>query len=289
MKRNVFRVAVAVGAIIGTVLSTGASTGVASAAYENFGPTGAEYVSMGDSFIGNGSVGQAFTPTGQFKCNANDNVGHLTAKLMPGVSFADWACGGAVTDDIADADSTKGPQLPGLSENTKYVSVSIGGNDEDFFLDIVLNCLVGIACTKSFQQETFAKLDRLAPRLDRVYSAIRRNAPNAHVVVLGTLRVLPDDARGCFVQFTTGQSNVDFANRAQRRLNEVMGEAADRHGFTAVNLWSDSDRSMCAAPGHRYLSLTGIGPGDHGIPVHPTIAGRKYTAGLIAKAFKAAS
>lgn len=283
MKNNLLTAAFALIATAGALLSTGIGTASAEAR-----STGAEYVSIGDSFIGNGSIARQFTSTGFSTCTAEDNVGHLTAALLPGVTFADWSCGGSDTDDITEA-TDKGPQIRGLSAKTKFVSVSIGGNDEDFFLDIVTHCLVQVGCTKSFQDNTFAKLERLPARLDKAYSSIREHAPNAHVVVLGTLRVLPDKADGCFVQTTAGQSSVDFANRAQRQLNETMARVAERHGFTAVNVWSDGSRSMCAADGQRYLSLTGVGPGDYGIPVHPTLAGRRYTASLIADSFKASA
>lgn len=247
-------------------------------------PRDAEYVSLGDSFVASGSLA---TATGEGCTQATDNVGHLVAKRMRGVSFADWACGGADTADFTEV-TDKGPQIRGLSEKTKYVSISIGGNDESLFGGVVQDCLVGALCTEQDKRAALRKLDRLGPKLDRAYAAVRKNAPNAQVVVLGYLRLLPDDPAGCFADVVTGPSVVSFANRLQTGLNDTIADSAERAGFTMVNQEPPAGHSMCAADGQRYVSLTGVGPQDAGIPIHPTLAGREYTARLIADAFTAA-
>ncbi|WP_344785631.1 SGNH/GDSL hydrolase family protein [Gordonia caeni] len=254
-----------------------------AAAMPDPGPRGAEYVSLGDSFVASGSMS---TATGEACGQATDNVGRLVAQRMRGVSFADWACGGADTADFTEV-TDKGPQIRGLSEKTKYVSISIGGNDENLFGGVVQDCLVGALCTEQHTRAALDKLDRLGPKLDRVYAAVRESAPNAKVVVLGYLRLLPDTPAGCFADVVTGPSVVRFANRLQAGLNGTIAEAAERAGFTMVNQEPPAGRSMCAPDGRRYVSLTGVGPRDAGVPIHPTLAGRKYTARLIADALAA--
>ncbi|GAA1094944.1 SGNH/GDSL hydrolase family protein [Tsukamurella spumae] len=276
MRRITSRIAAAALAVAAAVAVTPAVAGAA-----NFGPRGAQYVSLGDSYIAAGSI-----PT-SLECNAPDNVGHMVAAQMPSVSFADWSCSGSTSTEIYTAQANPA-QIGGLSANTKYVSVSTGGNDEQLFADLATNCILGgaVKCTPQVKREASAKLDRLPARLDTAYNAIRKNAPNAKVVVLGSLRVLPDSVAGCFLDPIAGQQSVTFANGIQRRLNAITADAAARHGFTMVNQWSPANRSVCAPDGQRYVSLTGFGPGDFGTPLHPTVEGRKYTAGLIANAFR---
>lgn len=237
----------------------------------------AEYVSLGDSFISVGSY--ATTAMGTECAQATDDVGHLVAQRMPGVSFKDLACGGTSSDMVQKAAGE-------LSPATKFVSISTGGNDNDFFADLIADCLVTSAtCTPAVRQDAHAKLDTIGEHLDQVYSSVRHAAPNAHVVVLGYLRLLPETARGCFLDATLGQDTVDFGNEIQYRLNDEIAKAAERAGFSMVNKWQDGTNSMCAPDGERHVSMLGIGPGDHALAFHPTLAGRIYTADLIVDAF----
>lgn len=247
-------------------------------------PRGAQYVSIGDSFVANGSLA---SNRSRGECQqATDSVGRLVAERMRNVTFADWACGGADTEDII-AVTDLGPQIRGLSEKTEYVSISIGGNDEGLFGDMVQACIIGALCTEQDEREAMAKLGRIGPKLDRAYAAVREKAPNAKVVVLGYLQLMPRDPAGCFADALTGRTVVDFANRLQDGLNQAIADAAERAGFVMVNRNPPAGHSVCAPDGRRYVSLTGIGPQDQGIPVHPTLAGRQYTARLIADAFAA--
>ncbi|MFT3715879.1 MAG: SGNH/GDSL hydrolase family protein [Gordonia sp. (in: high G+C Gram-positive bacteria)] len=266
------------------VVGVGAATAPTAHAAPDLGKRGARYVSIGDSYVAAGSNVDNVNVT-RGCSQAPDDVGHLVARRMPGTTFADWACSGADTDDIVK-NTSMGPQVHGLGPATRYVSVSIGGNDEAIFGDLVDDCLIGSKCTPQVKAKTFAKIERLGTRLDGTYAAIRSAAPNAKVVVVGYLRVLPKDPRGCFIDALTGRANVAFANRAQTALNDTIRDAAGRAGFTAVNIDQKPGHDMCAPDGRRYVSLTGFGPGDEGTPIHPTITGRRHVAGLIASAFK---
>ncbi|MFT3715880.1 MAG: SGNH/GDSL hydrolase family protein [Gordonia sp. (in: high G+C Gram-positive bacteria)] len=281
MKRNTI-----MGAAASALLLAGAvATTTVAHATGDLGKRGAEYVSLGDSFVANGSFFDGRNP--QSGCmQAADNVGRLVAKKMPGVSFADWACGGADTEDFTK-NTPMGPQIHGLSAKTKYVSISIGGNDESLFSGLIQDCVIGAFCTPQAEQAANAKLARLGPKLDGAYAAVRKAAPNAKVVVLEYLKIMPRSANGCFADVLMGQHGVDVANRTQAKLNETIGKEAAKAGFTVVNAQQPTGHDMCAADGKRYVSFTGVGPKDEGIPIHPTIAGRKYTAALIANAFKA--
>lgn len=238
---------------------------------------GAEYVSLGDSFI---SVGSYLTTSMNSDCaQASDDVGHLVAAQLPGIGFTDLACGGTPANLVEKS-------AAGLSPATRYVSISTGGNNDDFYMGLLQNCFTtGINCTTQVRQDAEAKLDRLRASLDSAYAAVRAKAPNAKVVVVGYLRLLPDHSAGCVIDLTMGQDVVDFGNHIQHRLNDEVARAAERAGFTMVNNWQDGRNSVCAPDGQRYVSITGIGPGDEALAYHPTITGRRYIAGLVTDAF----
>ncbi|AHH19557.1 putative hydrolase [Nocardia nova SH22a] len=257
-------------------------------------PPSAEYVSLGDSYTAIGSLLSTVAPNPGC-ASAPDNVGHLVAAQLPGVSFDDRACGGADTSDITSTTVRSGPQIDGLSDETRYVSISLGGNNENFFGEILENCMMAEhpidTCTPQFQADEDRLLDNLGQSLDSTYAAIRAKAPNATIVVLGYTRILPDTIQGCFAAPKLTQSMVDIGNALQHRLNDIIGDAAQRAGFIMVNQWDRQDayHSVCAPLGQTYVSMTGMLPTELGAPVHPTIQGRLYAAQLIAHAFLAAS
>jgi len=274
----------AFGVLASVALLVAGSAGVPSAqAAPDLGKRGAAYVSLGDSYVaaGDNVNGVNVTPGCQ---QAPDNVGHLVAARLK-VSFADWSCSGADTDDITK-NTEMGPQVNGLGPATKYVSLSIGGNDEGIFGDYVAACIIDARCTDAMRRQTLAKIDRLGPKLDSTYAAVRAAAPNAEVVVMRYLQIVPRDPSGCFLGVSMGKAGAAFANRVQDSLNATISASAKKIGFTVVNSNQKPGRDMCAPDGRRYVSLTGLGPQDHGTPVHPTIAGRKYSAALIAAAFQ---
>ncbi|MGX1809438.1 SGNH/GDSL hydrolase family protein [Nocardia sp. NPDC055321] len=257
-------------------LAIGLTAG-ATATAESAPTAGTEYVSLGDSFI---SVGSYLTTSMNSECaQATDDVGHLVAAQMPGVGFTDLACGGTPADLVEKSAAA-------LSPATRYISISTGGNNDDFYMGLLQNCFTtAVNCTPQFRQDAEAKLDRLGASLDNAYGAVRAKAPNAKVVVVGYLRLLPERSAGCIIDLTMGQDVVDFGNRIQQRLNDEVSRAAERAGFIMVNKWQDGHNSVCAPDGHRYVSITGIAPGDEALAYHPTIAGRRYIAGLVADAF----
>lgn len=243
----------------------------------------AEYVSLGDSYVAVGSH-LSTSLVGRGCLQASDSVGKLVARQMPGVHVVDRSCGSAQTGDMLASTGRSGPQLESLSTRTRYVSVSIGGNNDRIFSGGIA-CVLLRSCSVALERSQDATFGRLAKSLDRVYAEIARRAPNATVVVVSSLRIVPGRSAGCFIDVGIGQRGTDFANRLQDRLNAVTAAAADRAGFIVVNQHQDDRHTICARDGYRYVSLTGIGPGDQGVYLHPTLLGRAYTARLIADAF----
>jgi len=248
----------------------------------------AEYVSLGDSYAAAGSFLTLSDPLPRraTTCvNSSDDIGHLVAEQM-GVSFEDAACNGASTVDIISG-STLGLQTDALSDATKFVSLSIGGNDDDLFGELQETCfLYAFTCTQEARDDIERKLDALGPRLDVAYAAVRSHAPNAQVVVAGYPRIFPDDADGCFMDVVATQEGVDYLNHVQDRLNGEIAAAAERAGFSMVARWGDGSNSICAPDGQRHVSLTGVGPSDNGIPLHLTLLGRQHQADLIVREFR---
>ena len=235
----------------------------------------AEFVAVGDSYIDSGSYAGTFLVGGCIQ--ASDSVARLIAAKMPQASFGDWGCGGAETADITQ-DSMMGPQVNGLSAAAEYVAVSIGGNDEDLFVSLIGSCFIAATCTQAVRDQSAETFAKLPARLDAAYAAIRQNAPNAEIAVLGYPKILPEDPTGCFIDAIAGRSAITFLVGAQRALNNAVAAAADRAGFSFVDPATAGDHSICAPVAQRYVSFVGLEPGEGGTFFHPTQLGREYMA-----------
>jgi len=113
-------------------------------------------VSMGDSY----SSGEGLAPYG-WNSNAANNrchrspraYGPLLAAAGGARDFSFVACSGALTDDLfspnyrgfvdAETGATEGPQLDVLSDTTRLVTLTIGGNDVGL-ADLLPDCLVAL-------------------------------------------------------------------------------------------------------------------------------------------------
>lgn len=249
--------------------------------------TGAQLVAIGDSFMAAGSNAAAITGPVGTACNqATDNVAHLVASSFPQMTFADYSCVGALSTDVYTP-STRGPQNTGLSPATKVAVVSIGGNDAGFE-QIATDCLFALSCPPERKAQFAANVSSVGPKLTGAYAAIRQAAPNARIFTVGYLPILPPDAKGCLVGLINTQETITFLNGLQRQLNDTIVAESAKAGFTPVIPATSSDHSVCAADFQRYVSMTGTGAGDEGIPMHPTAPGRQYVAERVAIAMRAA-
>lgn len=160
--------------VIGVVAASAAVLATANIA----NAAGYNYVALGDSY-------SSGTGSGSYDINSSCERSSAAypalydAAASPS-SFTFVACSGATASDI------ESNQLSSLGSGTTLVSVTDGGNDAGFstvMTDCVLFwdsvCLSAISSAESYAQNTLPGV------LDTLYSDIRADSPNAHVVVLG--------------------------------------------------------------------------------------------------------
>jgi lysophospholipase L1-like esterase len=165
-RRCVSVVATATAAAALTLFATGAAH---AASYSN-------YVALGDSYssgVGSGSYINS--------CDVSKSAyPYLYDTANSSIAFTDEACSGAKTSDVIST------QLGALSSSTDLVSITIGGNDAGFSTvmgDCVLEgtsgCVSAVDSAENYARNTLPGL------LDTTYGDIRKDAPNAHVIVIG--------------------------------------------------------------------------------------------------------
>ncbi|MBF4587206.1 SGNH/GDSL hydrolase family protein [Curtobacterium sp. VKM Ac-2887] len=262
-------------------------------------PPGSEYVALGDSYsAGYGLGDRTGLPTNACVQSARDYPHRLAAQF--GLDLTDVTCAGATSDDVTTGHQFKGvpPQIESLSDRTRLVTLTIGGNDADLF-GTAASCLAISAngpvfsgrdapsCESTLVQDGVDQLavkiqSRVALGIADTLGAVQRAAPNAVVVFLGYPAIFPDaedtPAKGCFRSaldlgtlagsfpsdtYPFTDTDVEYLHGVQDELNEVSRSAAAAAGVRFVDVFaSTQDHSPCAASERYVAGVTLTGSGD---------------------------
>ncbi|MFJ4074131.1 SGNH/GDSL hydrolase family protein [Curtobacterium sp. NPDC089991] len=262
-------------------------------------PPGSEYVALGDSYsAGYGLGDRTGLPTNACVQSARDYPHRLAAQF--GLALTDVTCAGATSDEVTTGHQFKGvpPQIESLSDRTRLVTLTIGGNDADLF-GTAASCLAISAngpvfsgrdapsCESTLVQDGVDQLavkiqSRVALGIADTLGAVQRAAPNAVVVFLGYPAIFPDaedtPAKGCFRSaldlgtlagsfpsdtYPFTDTDVEYLHGVQDELNEVSRSAAAAAGVRFVDVFaSTQDHSPCAASERYVAGVTLTGSGD---------------------------
>jgi lysophospholipase L1-like esterase len=266
--------------------ATVAISGTASAA-----PFG-KYVALGDSYAAVGSLDNIHgSPIGCGR--ATDNYPSGVAASLGVGEFVDATCGGAQTVHMTQPQSVTGgdnpAQFDSLTQDTSLVTVTISGNDIGF-TDIAKTCAkksfsnpFGSPCKDHF---TEGGTDQLAERInaaagpvDAVLDGIHERAPQATVVLVGYLRILPPEG-GCWPVVPFARGDVPYFDGVEHQLNAMLAAQAGANNATFVNPGDVLGHDVCS--GDKYVE--GLIPESLSVPVHPNANGQAYVAGLVAAA-----
>jgi lysophospholipase L1-like esterase len=210
------------------------------------------YVALGDSFTAGPLVPTTDVADGCFR--SDGNYPSLVADRLDVDRLVDVSCSGADTQDLTGRQHTVGaasvrPQLTALTPGTDLVTLGIGGNDFGVFGTLVRSCT---RSGRSDDRAPCAQGADLLPRLDRteerVVEALReieRRAPDARVLLVGYLRLAPEEGRCPQLPFT--RADYAYADRVTRALNEALAGAAERTGVEFVDMYAASEgHDICA-------------------------------------------
>lgn len=222
-----------------------------------------EYVAMGDSYAsGNGTGNRDL----DYWCYRSSSAyGPLIAAARANTSLKFVACGGAQTGDV----NTE--QVPALSAGTRWVTLSIGGNDVGF-VNLILSCWNSgdEASCLSAAATVNAKIDNELPaKLDATHAKIKAAAPNATVIQVGYPRAFGSNI-SCAQANGISAAERDALNGVSDHLDRVIGERARVNGLTYTSV-------ITQFTGHDVCATTPYLVGKYAWSVedvyHPTKAG----------------
>jgi lysophospholipase L1-like esterase len=245
---------------------------------------------MGDSYSSAAGVApfQAGSPPACSRSTQN-YPSDLAAALHP-ASFTDITCSGATTSDFFTSQPNTGnpPQLSALSRSTRFVTMTIGGNDGGAFISILEDCTSASVASGSIygdpcRDKYGSYFDDIAknvtyPNLLKALTAVHRKAPHATVAILGYPRVLPNKGvPACYPSMPISMGDVPYVVNWAETLNAVVEKAAARTGTRFVDTYpSTVGHDACQPIGTRWIEpLTNPINAD---PVHPNAAGEANLA-----------
>lgn len=224
---------------------------------------GVNYIALGDSYSSGVGAGSYLSSSGS--CDRSPNAySALWAQQHNPSSYTSVACSGAKTTDVI------ANQVSALSSSTTLVSITVGGNDENF-AGIMTDCnLYGTTtCVNEINAAEADAKANLPGKLANVYNAIRSKAPHAHVVVLGYPDFY-DLSNDCVGLSQTSRTAIDGGIDL---LDSITRTAAANAGFTYGDVrGSFSGHEICDS--NRWLHSVNFW--DMTESYHPTADGQKY-------------
>ncbi|MGH3915708.1 MAG: SGNH/GDSL hydrolase family protein [Pseudonocardiaceae bacterium] len=249
------------------------------------------YVALGDSFAAGPFIPmQRIDPLGCAR--STNNYPALIAEHLRVTEFTDVSCSRAVTGNMTAAQAvplgSNPPQFNALRTDTDLITVSIGGNDMGFS-DIVITCglisstdPLGDPCrrhsTAGGSDDYAERITATAPKVAGVLQGIRERSPNATVLLVGYLRVLPP-VGGCWPFVPIARGDVPYLDGLQQQLTAMLAEQASANGALFVDVYAaSSGHDICQAPSVKWVE--GIFFTRPAFPVHPNARGMQAVADL---------
>ncbi|WP_121254126.1 SGNH/GDSL hydrolase family protein [Nocardioides ferulae] len=215
-------------ALLLTVLATAGAA--ALAAVTTAAPAAAApppYVALGDSYS-SGTGTRAYLDDGS-DCQRSAYAFPSLIAAQKGYALNFRACSGARIGDV------RSTQLGALSTATRYVTISVGGNDAGF-VDVLTECAMPgwmSSCNAAIDGAQSYIAGTLPAALSSLYAEIHTLAPNARVVVVGYPRVFMGEDCNALTWFSPAEQTR--LNQTADQLNSRLAAAASARGFGFAN------------------------------------------------------
>lgn len=244
---------------------------------------GARYVSLGSSYAAGAGIGPLVVGTPQRCGRTENNYAHLLAVRMQ-LNLIDASCGGATTAHVLGPWNELPPQLDAVTADTRLVTITIGGNDLNYVRNLMIGTCgrvpgmvppAGRTCpSPAWPSE--AEYNALGQQLREIAREVRRRAPQAQLVFVDYVRILPDV--GACETLPLDGALMAAAREAFSRMAEITARSAAAEGAMLLPAGELSR-------GHDACSMEPWSTGYPGKPAawHPTAAGHAGIAAALAE------
>lgn len=243
------------------------------------------YVAIGDSFTAGGPIGTLQAGSGACR-RSSVNYPSLVAKEL-GYTLVDVSCTGATTKQVLSGSrSVPTSQVSAVNEATEVVTVSVGGNDLRVYADMLFTCFrvsrpdsAGAPCRSSASRTLLPKVPEVKSRVGMVLDAVRERAPDARIVLVTYLRLMPPDGTCSATPFA--QQDVAWFAGVEQTIAETMAAAAEERDVDVLDGYALSEgHDVCSGDAW----VNGPRPKEQdGLLYHPNAAGERALATAVIK------
>lgn len=188
---------------------------------------GPSYVALGDSYA-SGTGTRSYIADGT-SCQRSTYAYPRLLAAQKGLSLTFKACSGATVPTVTNS------QLSALTSTTRFVTISVGGNDAGF-ADVFTECATPFwagDCDAAVNGAQAFINGTLPGRLSSLYASIRSRSPQAKVVVVGYPRVFNGEDCNAATWFSPAEETR--LNATADLLNAKLASAAAARGFSFAN------------------------------------------------------
>jgi lysophospholipase L1-like esterase len=215
------RLALSFAALVATVPALVAAGAAAPA--QAAGPS---YVALGDSYS-SGVGTKSYIDSSA--CKRSSYAYPKLVANQKGYTLDFQACSGATIPTVTSS------QLAALTTTTRYVTISVGGNDAGF-ADVLTECATPFwagDCDTAVDGAQAYIRNTLPAKLTTLYTSIRSRSPQAKVVVVGYPRVFMGEDCNAATWFSPAEETR--LNATADQLNAKLSAAASARGFSFAN------------------------------------------------------
>ncbi len=261
---------------------------------------GDEYVALGSSF----ASGPGIAKTLDEGCaRSSNNYAQLVARALD-LSLVDVSCSGATIANVMDTaqhnqgGDTVAPQILALSENTKLVTVTVGGNSFHYAIRTIQSAcdatgLFSRALNKSVlcfmvgQMDTEGSQQALAQievELAEMIAAIKAKAPNAEILFVDYTTIFPREDIACEDRQPIDRKTVEaFVAQADTFAIKIESVMAKENVSLIKMSQASRNHHVCA----EQPWVTGFEFNSDGVvPFHPKLEAMEHAAQLIVSALQ---
>jgi hypothetical protein len=218
---------------------------------------GAQYVAMGSSFAAGPGVAERAVGAPPLCAQSSSNYAHLLAAKR-GLTLDDVSCSGSVTANILTKPQMgTPPEVEAVGPTTQLVTLTIGGNDVGYLGELARrSCLDDpartpanwrpLVCRPTALMDVERGFAALPGRLQAVVSAIKARSPQATIVFVDYVTILP--AKGaCPARSPLTEAQIAGFNTVAARLAAITSDVARSDGSVLIKASSISTgHDMCA-------------------------------------------